>query len=749
MDTQLDPQVKALTSAIGRAETGNDPNAYSQRGASGEYGKYQFTQPTWKQYAKEILGDENADVTSVENQNKVAYGKIKQLKDQGYNPAQIASIWNSGNADAYKQGHRGVNQYGVAYDVPSYVQRVSQNYEQLKQSQPQVQQTGQGSQVEAQKAQLQAQGQPQSVSPDRAEPTFGGKLVRGLIKPFVRGANTLVQGAQLLGGKKLTDFNENSKYLGDISGYGMKQGQTAGQRVKDVLGGALELGSFAVGGGELGAGVNALKEGGLLGKGLVEAGIQGAKQGAKVGALGGVGQELQNPNSTIGSVATQGALGGVLGGATGGLLGAGGKVVGKIGEQPLAQDAKNAIQQKATNTFDTLFRRTPSQTLAEETAGKDSPAHLAQLYSEGHSVPLQTMKSDVTGKDVWDTASAQSYIRDKVISPESDVLRSVIKSEGKLIAEKDFTDQLKKEVLSGFTGSEQQKAEKLIEQELKSPYWQSKFVDGNAGEKYIPLEVVHDLKQDFWKKSGFKGLTRSDKFHSNVFHSAGQSLKNIVENNTDNTLVKDLNGRLSNHYNLITTLKKINAKNVGVSGTGQFLKSLGKLGGASVGGLLGHGIVGEYAGYWTASKIEDLLSNPNTDIKAAEKLLSKLNVKPEVIKQAEKTIAEKAAENASLESQASMQKGTPLISTKGLIKKSVQPTEMYQKESELPVIKFGSGAKKQPTNLPVVEQGSLPKVAAPETKKIPKKYKPDSELPVIEFGKKAKKKAPKLPVIKF
>lgn len=126
MDT-IDPTIKNLVKAIGEAETGGHKDPYNAKGASGEFGRYQFMPSTWKMWAKEKLGNENAPM-SIENQNKVAYSKIKEWKDQGLNPAQIASKWNSGGADTYKTGGVGVNSLGVSYNVPEYVRKVSDNY---------------------------------------------------------------------------------------------------------------------------------------------------------------------------------------------------------------------------------------------------------------------------------------------------------------------------------------------------------------------------------------------------------------------------------------------------------------------------------------------------------------------------------------------------------------------------------------------------------------------------------------------
>jgi len=123
----LDQQALNLAKAIRHTETEGHKDPYNAKGASGEFGGYQFMPTTYKNLAKQHLGDENAPAT-VENQNKIAYLEIKRLKDLGKNPAEIASYWNSGKTDAYKQGLKGTNTKGVVYDVPAYVAKVSQKY---------------------------------------------------------------------------------------------------------------------------------------------------------------------------------------------------------------------------------------------------------------------------------------------------------------------------------------------------------------------------------------------------------------------------------------------------------------------------------------------------------------------------------------------------------------------------------------------------------------------------------------------
>ena len=142
----IDPQIKALVSAMGEAETGpSSPEAYTKKGASGEYGRYQFLPDTYKARAGKYLGDANAAPT-VENQNKIQYEWVKDMKNKGYNPAQIASMQNAGEGepDAYRGQFKNgkpssstapggqPNSSGVQYDVPAYTKKVSEAYERLK-----------------------------------------------------------------------------------------------------------------------------------------------------------------------------------------------------------------------------------------------------------------------------------------------------------------------------------------------------------------------------------------------------------------------------------------------------------------------------------------------------------------------------------------------------------------------------------------------------------------------------------------
>lgn len=132
---QLDPQAVRFMKAIRQKESGGNYNAVGDAGTS--TGAFQFQAPTWKRYAKEVLGDENAAQDRA-NQNKVAYTKVKKWKDEGWSPEEIAAAWNAGEGKARNGawktnvGTTTINGKQIKYDTPSYVNEVIANAKRLK-----------------------------------------------------------------------------------------------------------------------------------------------------------------------------------------------------------------------------------------------------------------------------------------------------------------------------------------------------------------------------------------------------------------------------------------------------------------------------------------------------------------------------------------------------------------------------------------------------------------------------------------
>ena len=237
MDT-LDPQAVNLAKAIRQTESGGN---FSAKGKSREYGAYQFLPETWNAYSKEAGIDVPLEKATPQQQNEVAYKKIKKWKDQGLNVGQIASSWNAGpgKPNAYLENHVGTNEKGVNYDTPAYAKSVAEAYQQLKSQTPQDQT------LTDQIKTLDLSGRPI----DQGNPTVAGNIIRGLIKTPAKIATNLVQAGEVALGKPVTEPFTGS-YLGRVEPVGGGLEGDTGRMIREGVGAGVETG-LALSGGKL------------------------------------------------------------------------------------------------------------------------------------------------------------------------------------------------------------------------------------------------------------------------------------------------------------------------------------------------------------------------------------------------------------------------------------------------------------------------------------------------------------------
>ena len=278
-NTTLDPKVKNLAMAIRQAESGGDYNA---SGASTENGAYQFMPETWKAWSGKYLGDSNAEM-SRENQNKVAYSRIKEWKDAGFQPAQIASMWNAGEGrpNAYKENWRGTNSMGVKYDTPAYVEKVKKYHNEIKAGQPQIAPVsrpaagGMGAPQVTTSASLTARNAEQSAEQpaEQPAPEQSGSRLESFTNALGFGKTVDTLGSMIARGRA-TD--EEKDFIQDPTG-------------KEKAGALLNVGSLALGAGTAGLAGAKLFGGklmGALGTGVTGGAVAGKDSKACSGALG-------------------------------------------------------------------------------------------------------------------------------------------------------------------------------------------------------------------------------------------------------------------------------------------------------------------------------------------------------------------------------------------------------------------------------------------------------------------------------
>lgn len=177
-----------------------------------------------------------------------------------------------------------------------------------------------GPTIEQQRQERRDQGLPVSQNPNRVEPTFGGEIVRGIVKPAAILATTAISPFSAFAKTKEAEDKINEPFSGDYLGSVTRlKGPTEGGGMKDfgrALGVGLDIGSNFAGGSAVGT----------IGKGTVgaltkEVAKETAKQYAKrlaiEGAITGGGQSLGSSlanGNTLGDT-IQNTVAGTLGGA--------------------------------------------------------------------------------------------------------------------------------------------------------------------------------------------------------------------------------------------------------------------------------------------------------------------------------------------------------------------------------------------------------------------------------------------------
>jgi hypothetical protein len=166
-------------------------------------------------------------------------------------------------------------------------------------------------------------------------------------------------------------------------------GQTPSYSIKEGLGKGLELGSYAIGGGGVGAVGNTTVKG-LVGQGVK----QGVKAGVSSGFVGGVGRGLQEDKSIKGA-AGQGVIEGIVGGITGGVLG---------GVAAVPSAARRFISPEASDAITRAIKPAANNTGwddAIKTALPDIAETASQLKVQPKNVDDLIPVTNVAKKSIW------------------------------------------------------------------------------------------------------------------------------------------------------------------------------------------------------------------------------------------------------------------------------------------------------------------------------------------------------------
>lgn len=586
--SQLDPKVVKVMKTIRQLETGGQQDPYNtvtpEGGNKYSHGAYQWLGNNFQTDAKQYGLDPND--FSPANQNKVAYAKILDYKNQGRTPEEIDALWNG----AYKDPQTGLYMHknperaqkfrdaitagGYGYVTPPGITADAQE------TAPQS--------IEDQRAEKIAQGEPVSVNPNKVNPTFAGSVIRGLINPFARVVQSVINPTQDINNPTDTGTKGLSgSYLGTVKRLPTPIDNPENPNILagagDVIGTGLELGSYGVGGGELGAGAKALSSAEKLARPLIGQGLKAAGEGAAVGALQGTGKALQEGKTPL-EVAGSGLAGGLVGGVTGGTLGTAGGLIGRAINKPAVEQQ---FINKATQDM---------QSLVDESAigirSKVKPKFsdtVKNMIDEGF-VPTPNK----SGK-LFDNTDSLNELRDTRITPLQIAKKEILTSHPEPIPTQSVLDSWTS------TAKEAYKNDPVFLKEEVLPALEKKFktVQDTYGDNLTAQDI-----QNIQNSESIKNFTKWQKAPDEVTQTKGKIARQMYFG-TSNLLHKldprltELDDTLSKYHGIEDLLTNLNGKKP-PRGAQNWLVRLaaghfGRATGIGVGGALG-GIPGAIAG---------------------------------------------------------------------------------------------------------------------------------------------------------
>lgn len=599
-----DQQALALTHALALQESGHNgtPNYNAVGDAGTSKGAYQWQPGNFESAAKTAGLDPND--FSPENQDKVAYSEVKAYKDKGYDPGQIASLWNSGSPNNW-QNHSGtttINGKAISYDTPAYVKGVQKYYQQLtQQSQP-------GSNYNptpfSNPGAVDFSGETQSATPTQSPVTLGsiGKGALGLLssaeKPFIDLAAAPIQGLAKALGKP--DPFQQGIGGGQAPAQVDPLASTAGGVAEQEAGNAAQVGSYFVPGGE----------------GVVPA-VAG---GATMGLLQGAGNAMSNQDNLT-DVATQGAEGATIGGGTAGVLGAAGGLLGKAGEALSGEGAQKALA-GLKDAYTSALNLTAGERGMESATGKD----LAKVLVD-NGVPLA--RNDNSTLDASD-AITQLQSKLNTLNDKADPLVATADAKGDLVSLPQILEQTQQDIRDmGLSASDTKAKLVSAENQMKDE------IEAN-GTHVIP-SVAEDIKQGLQATAFKKGRIPSDEAatQSDIAYALSKRMRSTLEDVVGSTdkgsEYANINAERSQLVDAVKRLTKLDGVRT-VKG-GRLGKMAGGLTGTIIGGSTGNPLAA-LAGDYFGGKAAEFLNNPATKIalakakvgasKAAPKLLGKV-----------------------------------------------------------------------------------------------------------------------------
>lgn len=409
--------------------------------------------------------------------------------------------------------------------------------------------------------------------------------------------------------------NQNVKVAGvDFNEQG-QQGGVAG--VKQIAGDALKEASYLAAPG-VAEGVGEVPS-------LLARVSKGALGGAEIGAIGGAGNELENADSTFGSVAKATGEGALIGGAIGGLTPVIGKGLTKI-KNDIKSVANTDIRGNASKTLQDKFLKDSKAdwekptTIAKSTYNKATQV-FKNAAEDGHDIADTLVKNKISLPDnvddgVFQTADTAEKIRSDAGQMSKDLLRPSLEKADIGVARTPI-DEIKAQTIKDIKESKGittgDKKAQIAKAESEAQALMEKYPEG------MSLTDMHDEKITYASNGGYKPVgTVDDNNTASMNRSFGRTLAKQVETKAPSDVpVAEFNAELTKQYQAADYLDALNNKKAPVSLMTKFSRGAAKVVGAKVGTVFGGGLPGTLAGYQLGGALENMLESLPNNIKAS------------------------------------------------------------------------------------------------------------------------------------
>ena len=642
----LDPDIIRLGRAIRDKESSGGTNLSSPETlANATSGNLQYKQATFDGQGKALggkaLNGQPLDIKNQEHQQLVFYTWAKNLKDKGYGVDQIAAAHNAG--DGFLTGwekHRGVSN-GFKYDTPDYVNKVVTKYQALKGQQYTQEEPAQVVQPEPIKENYNVpivkrtlpQRQSQIVQLQKEADTASAQAKKdnsrlGIFGNTLKGAGSiLISSEKGLGetigkiatvgqtkksaqniqdlttsqitlrdiikqreaqGKDTTalkqSYNDNQKLIGEnqalIEQYNKSlpstakvAGQIGGTALDVLTAGTLKAkpnltskGAAAIGLPELGKLATQKSSGLFTLKGLSNIG-----KGTSIGYASDVTQGLQGNRGENRQRAEAFIPG--LGTAIGTGIPAVAETVQSVANVVVPSIRTQKIVDSRLKELTKLDNLQQIKKATEK--GRERGIDIKKVLSETDVLHGSVDKTGlITTKG--ESGAIEQYTK-KYIDGNEKIVSDILKKEAKAISPIIIREKLEKAVReAGIEGKELIKANKSIVDEVDGYLLRAT----NSGA--VPVETLHNAKIDKYNGINFFTEGATKKYDKTI----AKALKELVEESTTNTNVREVNKELSKHFAVVDYLNKLDNKKVAGGKLGKyFAQTVGAIVGSNFGAL--------------------------------------------------------------------------------------------------------------------------------------------------------------------